>query len=363
MVGDGVVVVAVGRKGALEEFTRLMNEKYESKHIRMGASKGAVKTIKVLNRIIRWEDESISIEADTRHVITAMKDLNLSDAKGVSTPAIREHTDKRHDNEGDEYGEKTVKGRKIKVQEDGRPVTCMGSVMKSGGEEDEELGGEEATLYRSVVARFNYLAPDRQDIQFAVRECAKSMAKPTRLSMVKLKRIGRYLLNCKRCKTHMWVQPMPDTIHVHTDSDWAGCKRTRISVSGGVVRLGESVVRSWSKDQKVVAKSSAEAELYAANLGGEQAIGMKTMLKEMGHEVKIVVHIDSSAAIGVLQRKGISKIRHLDVADLWMQSAIQKAQIAVQKIEGAANDADLLTKPLTAHAIADIMERMGTEYR
>ena len=343
-------------------FTDEMNKKYESKHIRMGESAGAVTSIKVLNRIITWESESISIEADTRHVITAMKDLKLSDAKGVGTPAVREHGDKRYDAEGDEFAEVTVKGRKIKVQQDGRPVTGMGCKAIPTIENEEELGGEESTLYRSVVARFNYLAPDRQDIQFAVRECAKGMAKPTAGGMVRLKRIGRYLLNCKRCKTHMWVQPMPDTIHVHTDSDWAGCKRTRISVSGGVVRLGEAVTRSWSKDQQTVAKSSAEAELYAANYGGEQAVGMQTMLKEMGHIVSIVVHVDSSAAIGVLQRKGIGKIRHLDVADLWMQTAIRRGRLTVRKIDGSANDADLLTKPLTAHAISAIMERIGTEY-
>ena len=267
-----------------------------------------------------------------------------------------------YDKEGEEHSEVVVKGKKIKVGEDGRPITCMGGTMSYSYKEDEELGSEDATLYRSVVARFNYLAPDRQDIQFAVRECAKAMAKPTVHSMVKLKRIGRYLLNCKRCKTHLWVQPLPDTIDVHTDSDWAGCKRTRISVSGGVIRLGCAVVRSWSKDQQTVAKISAEAELYAANYGGEQALGMQTMLKEMGHEARIVVHIDSSAAIGVLQRKGIGKIRHLDVADLWMQSAIRKGKLMVEKVDGAANDADLLTKPLAAHAMHTIMERLGTEH-
>ena len=155
---------------------------------------------------------------------------------------------------------------------------------------------------------------------------------------------------------------MPDTIHVHTDSDWAGCKKTRISVSGGVVRIGQSVVRSWSKDQGNLATSSAEAELYAANLGGQNALGIQTMLREMGHDLKIVVYIDSSAALGVLQRKGIGKIRHLDVADLWMQTAVRKQKLEVRKILGTENDADLLTKPLTGTAIEVIMERLGTEY-
>ena len=82
----------------------------------------------------------------------------------------------------------------------------------------------------------------------------------------------------------------------------------------------------------------------------------------MGHDLKIIVYIDSSAALGVLQRKGIRKTRHLDVADLWMQTAVRKKKLEVRKILGTENDADLLTKPLTGTAIEVIMERLGTEY-
>ena len=78
--------------------------------------------------------------------------------------------------------------------------------------------------------------------------------------------------------------------------------------------------------------------------------------------MQITVHIDSSAALGVLQRKGIGKMRHLDVADLWMQTAIRNNRLAVTKIDGTANDADLMTKPLTRQAIDAIMERLGSDY-
>ena len=249
----------------------------------------------------------------------------------------------------------------MKIQQDGRPITYVGSKRIEEESEEEELKAEEATLYRSVVARFNYLAPDRHDIMYSVRECAKGMARPKVKDMTKLKRIARYVLGAKRSKTHLWNQPMPKTIDVHTDSDWAGCKRTRISVSGGVIRLGQAVIKCWSKDQHNLAKSSAEAELYAANLGAEQALGIQTMMKELGYHMEIVVRIDSSAAIGILQRKGLGKIRHLDVADLWMQKILRDKKMELTKIEGALNDADLFTKPLTAHAIEAILWRMGSE--
>ena len=270
-----------------------MNKKYESKHIRLGGTKGAVKSVKILNRIITWEVDSISVEADLRHVKTAILDLGLMDSKEVGTPAVREHGEKRNDQEGEYESEELIKGKSIKIQKDGRMITEMASrkLEEEGG--DEELTDQDATMYRSIAARFNYLAPDRQDIFYAVRECAKGMARPKMRDWTKLKRIGRYLQGAKRVKMHLWTQSMPTVIDVHTDSDWAGCKRTRISVSGGVVRIGGAPIKCWSKDQHNLAKSSAEAELYAANLGGEQALGIQTMMRELGHEMSIKIHIDS----------------------------------------------------------------------
>ena len=77
---------------------------------------------------------------------------------------------------------------------DGRPSTCIGGHRKvSDEQENNKLVGKEITKYRSIVARLNYLAQDRPDIQFAVRECAKEMSSPTSEGLEKMKRIGRYL--------------------------------------------------------------------------------------------------------------------------------------------------------------------------
>ena len=44
-----------------------------------------------------------------------------------------------------------------------------------------------------------------------------------------------------------------------------------------------------------------------------------------------------------------------------MQKAVREGKLELCKIEGALNDADLLTKPLTAQGIDTIMERIGSE--
>ena len=53
------------------------------------------------------------------------------------------------------------------------------------------------------------------------------------------------------------------TITTYTDSDWAGCHKTAQNMSGGIVTIGGHVVKTYSKQQKVIALSNAEAELYA----------------------------------------------------------------------------------------------------
>ena len=45
-------------------------------------------------------------------------------------------------------------------------------------EKSDELLGQEATRFRAVAARSNYLAADRPDIQYAAKEVCRRMAKP-----------------------------------------------------------------------------------------------------------------------------------------------------------------------------------------
>ena len=45
-------------------------------------------------------------------------------------------------------------------------------------DDEELLGPEGARLYRGVAARLNYIAPDRPDIAYAVKESARGMSAP-----------------------------------------------------------------------------------------------------------------------------------------------------------------------------------------
>ncbi len=53
--------------------------------------------------------------------------------------------------------------------------------------------GEQIKIFRSVVARANYISQDRPDIQYATKELCRRMAGPTAADWNSLKRLSRYL--------------------------------------------------------------------------------------------------------------------------------------------------------------------------
>ena len=213
----------------------------------------------MLNRKLRWTQRGISIEADGRHVQEVVKALGLEKASIVTTPEADER-------EGPAWKCGTRSG----VQAD--------EVEK----EPAPLPPEETTAFRAVAARLNYLAADRSDIRVSTVKLCARMANPTEEDLSRLKRVGRFLKGAPRSPVLFEWQAPDVGIEAYSDSDWAGDRETRRSMSGGAVCLGSHLIRSWAKQQAVVATSSAEAELYAGSKCGSEAIGMQTLLSDLG---------------------------------------------------------------------------------
>ena len=80
-------------------------------------------------------------------------------------------------------------------------------------EDEEELSGGQRMPYRGLVARANYLAQDRCDIQFGVKDV------PTVGAWKAMKRLGRYLLERARCVVTFARQGRKRGINTHSDTD------------------------------------------------------------------------------------------------------------------------------------------------
>ena len=68
------------------------------------------------------------------------------------------------------------------------------------------------------------------------------------------------------------------------------------------------------------------------------------ILKDLGMEVSTNVFADASAALGIIARKGLGKVQHIDTSFLWIQEASAKRAVQFEKVKGNANMADLMTK-------------------
>ena len=77
--------------------------------------------------------------------------------------------------------------------------------------------------------RVNYMAQDRADLSFSAKEVSRGMANPTQGDLVRIKRVVRYLLGSPRViNLFRWQDPI-SALTVYSDSDWAGCAKTRKS--------------------------------------------------------------------------------------------------------------------------------------
>ena len=132
------------------------------------------------------------------------------------------------------------------------PGTVENKLSRDDLEEPEELSPELTRVYRGAAARCNFLGLDRPDIQFAAREVSRGMAKPNTSDMIRLKRLARYLIKHPRAVFFFPHREPPKSIQVYSDSDWAGCIRTRKSTQGGVVLRGGGCVKSWASTQAII---------------------------------------------------------------------------------------------------------------
>ena len=80
------------------------------------------------------------------------------------------------------------------------------------------------------------------------------------------------------------------------------------------------MIKTWSKTQAVLAKLSAESELYGVVKGASEGLGVCALLRDFGEGVPLVrMHVDATAANGITERKGLSKVRHIDTDVLRLQ--------------------------------------------
>ncbi|CAK0830057.1 unnamed protein product [Prorocentrum cordatum] len=286
----------------------------------LGPAPTDAKEITCLNRVMRWRDrwcqggKAIEYEADPRHaqILHAQLGMDPRTTKSLSTPGLSQ---------------------------------------KLTPEVERELNEHEAAEYRSACMRLGYLALDRPEVQFAAKECARGMQKPTERHLRLLKRAGRFLIGAPRAIWKWGRQRAPTVMDIYSDTGWAGCPITRRSTSSVVIKHGQHLIVTASTTQIPISMSSGEAEFYGCVRAASRAIGMQSLCQGLGRDVSLRIWSDSAAALGIMQRRGCGKVRHLETPTLWVQKALKDGRFQLAKVPGKSNPADLGTKFLDQAAM------------
>ena len=125
--------------------------------------------------------------------------------------------------------------------------------------------------------------------------------------------------------------------------------------------IGNHCLITRSKNQSVIALSSGEAELYVAVLGCSMGIGDRQMYEDLGVALKVIVYMDATAGIAMLNRQGLGTVKHVATQYLWCQELVQNKKVELRKVQTTDNYTDLLTKSLAETPMNYLLSRIGFE--
>nr|GEU85149.1 hypothetical protein [Tanacetum cinerariifolium] len=189
----------------------------------------------------------------------------------------------------------------------------------------------DATKYRSMIGALMYLTSSRPGIVHATCVCARYQAHPIEKHLKEVKRIFRYLWGT----VNMGLWYMKDSgfeLTGFSDADYAGCKDTFKSTSGGAQFLGEKLV-SWS---------SKKQDYYGYNFD------------------KILVYCDLKSAIAIsCNPVQHSRTKHIAVRYHFIKGHVEKGTIELYFVKTDYQLANIFTKALSVDRFNYLVRRLG----
>nr|GEU95378.1 retrovirus-related Pol polyprotein from transposon TNT 1-94 [Tanacetum cinerariifolium] len=145
------------------------------------------------------------------------------------------------------------------------------------------------------------------------------------------------------------------------DADYAGCKDTFKSTSGGAQFLGEKLVSPSSKKQDCTALSTAEAEYVSLSSCCAQVLWMRTQLTYYGfHLNKIPIYCDSKSAIAIsCNPVQHSRTKHIAVRYHFIKEHVEKGTIELYFLKKDYQLVDIFTKALPTDRFKYLVRYLG----
>ena len=152
----------------------------------------------------------------------------------------------------------------------------------------------------------------RPDWQVATRWMCKRPRNPNQKSWRQLVKTVRYIKGSTDLATFMPKAGKSDTIEAFLDGDWASDDLDRKSAYGGYLMVAE---QSMSEILKEAKRMQYNLEFCAMGL------------------LPIVLHSDADVTIAFCHKRGVGRMKHLDVKCCWLQEELEKGIFKVKRVD------------------------------
>lgn len=213
----------------------------------------------------------------------------------------------------------------------------------------EECGRVEASWYRSIVGKLNFIASTtRPDLMFPLSYLSQFSKCPHPEHATALRRVIRYL----SCTKQLGIRydESGATFEAFSDSDWAGSVDRR-SYTGFVIKMSGGCVAWEAKKQRTVALSSTEAEYMALTSAAKELMYLNNFIRELevpSYEPgEMMLQCDNKGAMAIAKKIGYSaRTKHIEVRHHFIRELVEAGVIKVEYVNTKDNLADIFTKPV-----------------
>jgi transposase InsO family protein len=226
----------------------------------------------------------------------------------------------------------------------------------------DERGVEvDSTLFKRIVGSLMYLSATRPDMMYAISLISRFMERPTEMHLNAAKRVLRYLKGTMNFGL-VYRKGEEQELIGYSDSDYAGDQDDRKSTSGYVFMLSAGAVSWCSKKQPVVTLSTTEAEFIAAASSACQAVWLRRILQQLGHEPRksTTIYCDNSSTIKLSKNPVLhGRSKHIDVRFHFLRELTKDKVVELIQCSSQEQVADIMTKPLKLDVFQKLRTLMG----
>lgn len=212
------------------------------------------------------------------------------------------------------------------------------------------LGAAEKKRFHSTVARLNYLVKRlRFDFLLCVNVLCSFVTCPTDQDAARLEKILCFL-NKTSERGLNFTKGVPVKLECYADAAFGSHAEDGRSRTGVVLLMSGACVGGWSSKQKIVTRSSTEAELVGVNEALTYALWARHWLMGQGYAAQPVrVYQDNKSVLDIAVQEGgpSNRTRHLNVKYFFVREKARGGEVVLEHKASEDMWADTLTKPLT----------------